>query len=116
MWDRQTAEDRPLTFGGLGLVLGVDSRTLLRYSSGDTELPATWLQPLEETIAKIDEGYEERLASGKPVGSIFALKNRGWSDQQQISVDLAGDGWAELLASLGRSGSTPGLDEAGDDG
>ncbi len=114
--DGQAAKEEYLTFAGVGIVLGVSDRTVLRYGVGDTELPAEWLGPIKETLSKIDAQDEQLLRSGKPVGAIFIKKNRGWTDQQQISVDLAGDGWGELLASLNRSGSTPGLGEAGDDG
>jgi hypothetical protein len=90
------------TYTGLGRLLGFDSAvTLWRYlNAPEGSARAEFQQPLKDAVARIEEIYESRLATGKPVGSIFALKNRGWSDQQTVTHELAGDGWGAILEGL----------------
>ena len=35
-------------------------------------------------MLRIEQSYEEALHGNCPAGSIFALKNRGWRDKQDI--------------------------------
>ena len=36
----------------------------------------------------VEDSYEKRLKGNSPTGSIFALKNMGWSDRQVIESEL----------------------------
>ena len=38
----------------------------------------------------VEHGYEKDLRSDKPTGSIFALKNMGWVDKQEIDHTTKG--------------------------
>ena len=91
------------TYSGLSLLLGFSdgAPSLWAYASApeDSER-GQFREPIKKALARIDATVEGRLASGKPVGSIFTLKNRGWTDQTQVTHELAGDGWGELLAGL----------------
>ena len=98
----QDTEERPYTFSGICRALGFDSApTLWRYAtSDDGSERGEFRQAIKAALVRVDERYEEQLATGKPVGGIFGLKNRGWTDQTQVTHELAGDGWGELLAGL----------------
>lgn len=92
----------PATFSDLALLLGFDSAvSVWNYATApDGSERAEFREPIKSALCRIDGQYERRLASGKPVGSIFALKNRGWTDQQNVTHELAGSGWGDLLAGL----------------
>ena len=96
------ADERPYTHTGVANAVGLDgARALWNYTTApDGSERGEFRSPLKKACHRVDQQYEERLASGKPVGSIFALKNRGWTDQTQVTHELAGDGWGELLAGL----------------
>lgn len=74
--------DEPLTITGLALYMGFSSRKeyndYLTYEGFETV--AT------KAKAKVENGYEKNLLGGKPVGSIFALKNMGWRDEKQVDM------------------------------
>ena len=46
--------------------------------------------------------YEQLLNVGNPAGAIFALKNFGWSDKQEIEVDLT-DKAASFVMNIGNN-------------
>lgn len=90
-------KNKPYCITGLCLTLGTTRKTLLNYENC---LEIDWLKRLDEeakaiyvnTIKRaklICENYAENQlldpASKKsPIGSIFALKNYGWQDRQEI--------------------------------
>jgi hypothetical protein len=83
-FDKLTAGDdtaKPPTFNGLALALGYNSRTSL-WENSNSGKPIS--EPIKKAMAKIEEAYEERLFSQSPTGAIFALKNRGWKDRQEV--------------------------------
>ena len=73
-------EDRPITVTGLALALGLNGRQQLI----DYEKRPEFSDTIKSLKAYVEMGYEERLASGAAAGAIFALKNFGWSDKQEI--------------------------------
>jgi hypothetical protein len=73
------AEERP-TFCGLALALGYSSRTSLwNNAKGDAPIA----EPIKKACLKIEESYEKGLRGVACTGSIFALKNRGWTDKPE---------------------------------
>jgi len=40
--------------------------------------------PVKKALTRIESIYEERLGTNKAIGAIFALKNFGWNDKQQV--------------------------------
>ena len=40
------------------------------------------------------------MRSGKPVGSIFALKNMGWTDKQEIDLKASGSFQVNVIDSF----------------
>lgn len=73
----------PPTITGLALHLGFESR----QSIYDYEKNGEFSYLIKNARLRVEKGYELGLHGDKPVGSIFALKNMGWSDktQQEIS-------------------------------
>lgn len=65
---------------GLARYLGFESRQSLEdYKSKDG-----FSYPIKKALLQIEEKYENGLFGKNPAGSIFALKNFGWKDKQEI--------------------------------
>ena len=83
------------TVTGLALHLGIDRDTLLNYEkaakAGNTNINPVVLRLVKRARAMVENSYEQGLMSGKPVGSIFALKNFGWKDRQEIDQTIKGN-------------------------
>lgn len=85
------AEDKHLTFTGLCIALGTTKETFNEYESGkydtDNEVFSILLKDLKQRC----ENYaENRLYGNNPTGAIFALKNYGWKDKQEIEQNNTG--------------------------
>ena len=73
--------DEPLTLTGLILHVGLSSRSAL----DNYESRPGFLDSVKRAKLLIENGYEVDLRkTGNPAGSIFALKNMGWSDRQEV--------------------------------
>lgn len=68
------------TWTGLALHLGFSSRDSLN----DYKKKPGFSDSVKKSLLRIETKYEENLNKGNPTGSIFALKNFGWSDRQEI--------------------------------
>lgn len=68
------------TWTGLALYLGFESRQSLE----DYKSKPGFLTHIKKALLQIEKIYEERLFSKNPAGPIFALKNFGWRDKQEI--------------------------------
>ena len=79
-FDQCRQDDDPLTMTGLVLHLGFCSRQSL-YDYG---LLPEYKSAVARAKLMVEHGYELKLHSEKVVGPIFALKNFGWSDKQEI--------------------------------
>jgi hypothetical protein len=93
-FERCIAEDRPITITGLALALDTTRETLCDYQKKDE---------FSDTVTKIklrvEQYAEEQLYVGKAAtGPIFALKNYGWRDSQD--VNLGGQGGENPVRSL----------------
>lgn len=77
VWDR---EPEPPTITGLALYLGFVSR----QSIYDYEKNGDYSYTIKKARLRIEANYEKSLSSSSPTGAIFALKNFGWADKQQI--------------------------------
>lgn len=94
--DDCTEREKPMTYTGLAYYLDFASRqSLWEYSKRKDDLSL----PVKRAMLRIEQDYEERLASGSPTGSIFALKNRGWSDKTE--VEHSGTPDKPVIVSLG---------------
>lgn len=71
---------RPLTITGLALHLGFCDRS----SFYDYEENEGFFYTIKKARTRIENNYEEHLFSKAYPGAIFALKNFGWKDKQEI--------------------------------
>lgn len=72
-------EKKP-TLAGLAYFLGIDRHTLYNYK----ERPE-YFHIIKKATDYVEYKYEERLIyDSNPTGVIFALKNMGWRDKQEI--------------------------------
>ena len=89
-------ESKKPTVTGLGYVLGLDRKTLLRYEDSietgelkqyDESERREISNTIKDTKRFIESCLEDKLVNGTttPIGLIFALKNNyGWVDKQEI--------------------------------
>lgn len=89
----------PYTITGLALALGFSTRkSLLDYSEKQE-----FVNIIKRAKLVVENGYEIRLSSNSPAGSIFALKNMDWSDKSEIEninpklPDLSGLTYEQLV-------------------
>lgn len=83
VWDRYP---EPITITGLCLFLGFESR----QSFYDYEKREGFSYIIKKARMIVENGYEKRLSNdipGSATGAIFALKNMGWKDQQEIDLN-----------------------------
>lgn len=76
IWHRHP---EPMTITGLALYLGFSDRTTIY----DYEKRPEFAHIIKRAMARVENGYENRLQNDKPVGAIFALKNMNWRDKQE---------------------------------
>lgn len=74
------------TWTGLAIHLGFESRQSLE----DYKKKDGFSYPIKRALIKIEEQYEQALFSRNPTGPIFALKNFGWKDKQEVDQNING--------------------------
>lgn len=71
------------TWTGLALYLGFESRQSLE----DYKKKEGFSYSIKKALTRIEALYEQRMIkSNNPSGSIFALKNFGWKDKQEVDM------------------------------
>ncbi len=80
------------TVTGLSYYLGFASR----QSFYDYEKKEEFAYTIKRARTFIEQHYEELLQAGNTTGAIFALKNFGWTDKQQLEHTGADGGPIEL--------------------
>lgn len=68
------------TISGLAYYIGFESR----QSFYDYEKKSEFTYTIRKVRLFIEQHYEEMLQTGNTVGAIFALKNFGWKDKQEV--------------------------------
>ena len=69
-----------ITITGLAYYLGFESR----QSFYDYENKEAFSYIIKRARLRIEQNYEELMQYESSIGSLFALKNMGWSDKQEI--------------------------------
>lgn len=83
-------EIRVITVTGLALALGFSTRkSLLDYSE-----KVEFVNVIRKAVSRVELMYESNLQTGSPTGSIFALKNMGWSDRTDHDITTGGQPFA----------------------
>jgi hypothetical protein len=72
------------TICGLALYLGFSTRKSLIDYEGKIE----FVNVIKKAKLRIENIYEQNLHYNSPTGSIFALKNMGWSDKTEIEHSI----------------------------
>lgn len=70
----------PVTWTGLALFMGFSSR----QSINEYKEYSGFSDAVKKAQTFVEYHYELRLNGDRPTGAIFALKNMGWSDKQEI--------------------------------
>ena len=78
--DEYFETDQSPTWTGLALYLGFESRQSLE----DYKKREGFSYPIKKALLRIENQYEKNIATRNPAGAIFALKNFGWRDKQEI--------------------------------
>lgn len=94
--DRES-KDKPFTVNGLALALGMTRETLLRY--GEKE---GFSDAVKAVRARLEDHWESRLAGPNAAGTIFWLKNQGWSDKTEQAITGPGGGPLEQIHRIER--------------
>ena len=68
------------TWSGLALYMGFSSRDSLN----DYKKKEGFSDPIKKALLRIEQKYEKAMMK-QPAGAIFALKNFGWKDKQEIN-------------------------------
>lgn len=79
----KTTPDEELTITGLALALDTDRKTLINYENRDD-----FFNTIKKAKTKIENSYEKSLRKNGRTGDIFALKNFGWTDKQEIDSSI----------------------------
>jgi hypothetical protein len=95
---QRNLEERPITLTGALLHMGIyDRHTLDEYGKREGFSP-----PVKRLRSLVADAYEARLHGNSPTGAIFALKNMGWSDKQEIGyTDKEGNDVAVTVNFVG---------------
>lgn len=77
----------PYTITGLAIALDMTRDQILKYSDKEE-----FKDTIKRAKQKVENAYELRLVKLGRAGDIFALKNFGWADKQEIeSINLTDD-------------------------
>ena len=77
----------PVTITGLCLFLGFESRQAFYHLENNDKFSYT----IKRARTRIENHYEKLLQGNSVAGPIFALKNLGWSDRQEIDHTSKGE-------------------------
>lgn len=87
------AKEEPITWTGLALYLGFSSRQSIdEYQKYDG-----FSDSVKRAKSLVEYSYEKNLHRPGCTGSIFALKNFGWSDKEESPVTEAADKILEIV-------------------
>jgi hypothetical protein len=86
--DLYFAEDERPTLAGLAYALNISRQTLYNYAEKDE-----FFDIIKKARERVEAKYENRLIyENNPTGVIFALKNMGWKDRNEVApVDPDGN-------------------------
>ncbi len=79
---KKTPEDK-ITITGLVLYLNTSKRLLLNYQE-----KKEYKEIIEMAKLRVENAYEVDLRKKGRSGDIFALKNFGWTDKQEMDLNL----------------------------
>ena len=75
----ETTPEDEITITGLALALDCDRKTLINYQNKDE-----YFHTIKRAKTIVENAYEKSLRKNGRTGDIFALKNFGWQDKQEV--------------------------------
>lgn len=91
----KTRERRP-TVNGLALALGFNSRqSLLNYAERDG-----FMDIVKRVRTQLEDEWEQGLSGPNAAGTIFWLKNQGWTDKNETALTGANGGPVETVTRI----------------
>lgn len=82
-FDNCNEENEPITITGLALALDTTRETLCEYGERDE-----FVDTIKKAKLRVQNAYEKRLVRRGNAGDIFALKNFGWKDKQEVENSI----------------------------
>lgn len=79
---RCVADERVPTVNGLALALGFNSRQSLLNYAGKPE----FVDAVKAIRTRLESEWEQRLSGPNAAGTIFWLKNHGWTDKTETEL------------------------------
>ena len=79
----ENTPEEKITLTGLILALGISKETFYQYAKKDE-----FKEIINRARLRIENTYEQDLRNKGRSGDIFALKNFGWRDQQEITAEV----------------------------
>ena len=76
---------------GLALALDTDRQTLINYQNREE-----YFDTIKKAKTRIEHSYEKALRKNGRTGDIFALKNFGWTDKQEIESNVNMNAYSNL--------------------
>lgn len=78
--------ETPYTITGLAMALDMTRDQVIKYAAKDE-----FKDTIKRAKQKVENSYELRLIKSGRAGDIFALKNFGWVDRQEIDQSVKGE-------------------------
>ena len=94
--NREVLEIPVPTITGLVLYSGFCDRNAFSELEKKPEFSTT----IKKARAKIEQHYEELIQSSTPTGAIFALKNFGWIDRQEVEHTGENSGGTNIVVVM----------------
>ena len=85
--DAYFKDNEVVTWTGLTIHLGFESRQSLE----DYKKKEGFSYPIKKALLRIENKYEIAIEGRSPAGAIFALKNFGWKDKQELVHTTKGE-------------------------
>jgi hypothetical protein len=79
----EATDDNEYTITGLALALDTCRQTLINYAK-----KPEYVDTIKKAKTRVEHSYELTLRRKGDAGSIFGLKNFGWKDKQEVTMDL----------------------------
>ena len=85
-FDKCEEQGKPLTYAGLAFGLGIDRQTLYNYAKRDK-----YFDSIKKARDRVTAYIEEWAMEKGNAGTIFLMKNYGYTDRQEVDTNIKGD-------------------------
>lgn len=85
-FDMCEEKNKPLTYAGLAFGLGIDRQTLYNYAERDK-----FFDSIKKARDRVTAYIEEWAMEKGNAGTIFLMKNYGYTDRQEVDTTIKGN-------------------------